>query len=268
MFSFSEQQQSQQLPKVFRNENGKEIEDLRKNDAKGDFIAIISRAIPDEDKLVVILRRHLKKHRVKVRHFSFPTLAQQYNRIVNLERYSEIWNSTSGRFWFNGEGVSLPAVALSDLGPWRGGTPCTTSTCDTTKIQRIFHVRTQFLASTTQALVDTIKEVTQRPKEVAHTRVGEQQRLFDLLSKFLGSLTAWQGRIENKLTRLTASHVTADKEKHTGTDIDGPQNNTYILLKQESIKIPSLKNVINGYYGAYKEKKGPKNSPMVIKLIT
>ena len=134
------------------------VQRFQQEGGRGNFVSLISRGLPGEVALAERLTKHLTKEGVKVKHFSFPSLARQPDQIPYLERYSDIWNSSSGRFWFGPDATSLPAVTVSDLGRWRQqSTSCTTATCSTKQIQRVFMLRTQFLAATTRALVSTVK---------------------------------------------------------------------------------------------------------------
>ena len=263
IFSFSDRELSQSLPVMFESENSETVRKLKETGSRGDFVSLVSRGEAKETRIADILGRQLRKQGVKANHFKFPELSKPVEAIVNMEQYIELWNSSSGRFWF-ASSKSLPSLTVSDLGRWRGpSTSCTTPTCDTATIRSIFTVRTQFLAAISRALVGTVKEATISAK-VKKTNISQadQRKLYSLLAKFLLNLTAWQGRIEARLATLAKQNVAGDgKEKL-------PPNNTFLLLGGERVKIPELSHVISDYYGAYNDTKGPANSPMIIKLVT
>ena len=263
IFSFSDRELSQSLPVMFESENSETVRKLKQTGSRGDFVSLVSRGEAKEARIADILVRQLRKQGVKANHFKFPELAKPPQAIVNMEQYIELWNSSSGRFWF-ASSKSLPSLAVSDLGRWRGpSTSCTTTTCDTATIRSIFTVRTQFLAAISRALVGTVKEATIRPKVKTNISQTDQRKLYSLLAKFLLNLTAWQGRIEARLATLAIQNQLqhdVPKEKLA--------NNTFLVLGSENVNIPELSHVISDYYGAYNDTKGPANSPMIIKLVT
>ena len=260
LFSFSDRELSQSLPVMFESENSETVRKLKQTGSRGDFVSLVSRGEPAESRIATILVRQLRKQGVKANHFKFPELAKPPKAIVNMEQYIDLWNSSSGRFWF-ASSKSLPSLSVSDLGKWRGpSTSCTTTTCDTDQIRRIFTVRTQFLAAISRALVGTVKEATISPKVKTNISQTDQKKLYSLLAKFFLNLTAWQGRIEARLATLAMHNVASAKEKLP--------NNTFLVLGSETVNIPELSHVISDYYGAYNETKGPANSPMIIKLVT
>ena len=263
LFSFSDRELSQSLPVMFESENSETVRKLKQTGSRGDFVSLVSRGEAAETRLATILVHQLRKQGVKANHFKFPELAKPPQAIVNMEQYIDLWNSSSGRFWF-ASSKPLPSLSVSDLGKWRGpSTSCTTTTCDTAQIRRIFTVRTQFLAAISRALVGTVKEAAISPKVKTNISQADQRKLYSLLAKFLLSLTAWQGRIEARLAALAIQskhNVASAKEKLP--------NNTFLVLGSETVNIPELSHVISDYYGAYNETKGPANSPMIIKLVT
>ena len=263
IFSFSDRELSQSLPVMFESENSETVRKLKQAGSRGDFVSLVSRGEAKEARIADILVRQLRKQGVKANHFKFPELAKPPQAIVNMEQYIELWNSSSGRFWFSSS-KPLPSLAVSDLGRWRGpSTSCTTTTCDTATIRSIFTVRTQFLAAISRALVGTVKEATIRPKVKTNISQADQRKLYSLLAKFLLNLTAWQGRIEARLATLAIQNQLqhdVPKEKLA--------NNTFLVLGSENVNIPELSHVISDYYGAYNDTKGPANSPMIIKLVT
>lgn len=266
IFSFSDRELSQSLPVMFESENSETVRKLKQTGSRGDFVSLVSRGEAKETRIANILQRQLRKQGVKANHFKFPELAKAAQAIVNMEQYIELWNSSSGRFWF-ASSESLPSVAVSDLGRWRGpSTSCTTTTCDTAQIRSIFTVRTQFLAAISRALVGTVKEATIRPKVKTNISQADQRKLYSLLAKFLLNLTAWQGRIEARLATLAIQNQL--QLKVAAHPKEKLPNNTFLVLGGETVDIPELSHVISDYYGAYNDTKGPANSPMIIKLVT
>ena len=267
IFSFSDQELSQALPVVFESENSETVRKLKQSGSRGDFVSLVSRGDPEETRIANILERQLRKQGVKTKHFKFPELAKPPQTIVNLDQYIELFNSSSGRFWF-ASSKPLPSLTVSDLGKWRDpSTSCTTTTCDTTQIRRIFAARTQFLAAISRALVDTIKEATTSAKVKTNISQADQKKLYKLLAKFLLNLTAWQGRIEARLASLAMQNVQNPLGGAAGAKEKLP-NNTFLVLGSETVKIPELSHVISEYYGVYNDTQGPANSPMIIKLVT
>ena len=264
IFSFSDRELSQSLPVVFESENSETVRKLKETGSRGDFVSLVSRGEEKERRIADVLVRQLRKQGVKANHFEFPELAKPPEAIVNMEQYIDLWNSSSGRFWF-ASSKPMPSLGVSDLGKWRGrSTSCTTATCDTAQIRRIFTVRTQFLAAISRALVNTVKEATTAsPKVKTNISHTDQRKLYSLLAKFLLNLTAWQRRIEARLGALTIQN-----KQNPASPSEKLPNNTFLVLGSETVNIPELSHVISDYYGAYNETKGPANSPMIIKLVT
>ena len=264
IFSFSDRELSQSLPVVFESENSETVRKLKETGSRGDFVSLVSRGEEKERRIADVLVRQLRKQGVKANHFEFPELAKPPEAIVNMEQYIDLWNSSSGRFWF-ASSKPLASLGVSDLGKWRGpSTSCTTATCDTAQIRRIFTVRTQFLAAISRALVNTVKEATTTsPKVKTNISHTDQRKLYSLLAKFLLNLTAWQRRIEARLAALTIQN-----KQNPASPSEKMPNNTFLVLGSETVNIPELSHVISDYYGAYNETKGPANSPMIIKLVT
>jgi Zn-dependent M28 family amino/carboxypeptidase len=258
IFSYSDKKLSQSLPAVFARDNRETVKQLRQGGSKGDFLSLISRGVKEEARLVEALSRHLGRQGVRVKHFQFPRLAQPAETVPDLGSYKDVWNSTSGRFWFEPAGGGLPAVTVSDLGRWRSGAgSCSIATCSTAQIRRVFGVRTHFLAAATRAVVDTVRELTVVPQVVVRDASEEkhQLRLYNMLGSFLSSLTAWQSRIEGRLAGLAAQ---------SGLRANG----SYVVLGADSVQMPVLKNVIYDYYRDAGASGRPENSPMIIKLVT
>jgi hypothetical protein len=262
IFSYSDKKLSQSLPPVFERDNRETVRQLRRAGSKGDFLSLISRGTREEARLVETLKRHLGRQGVRVKHFQFPSLAQPAEMVPDLQSYKDVWNSTSGRFWFAPSALplgGLPAVTVSDLGRWRAGAgSCSIATCSTAQIRRVFGVRTHFLAAATRAVVDTVREVTARPPVVVRDGNQEQQqqlRLYNMLGSFLSSLTAWQARIEGRLAGLAGQ---------PGLQANG----SYVVLGVDSVRMPVLKSVIYDYYRDAGASDRPENSPMIIKLVT
>ena len=265
IFTFSSQPQSQTLPSVFMNANKVSVKLFQRGGSKGDFIALVSRGVDKEISMVKTLAKHLSKEGIKVKHFNFPNLARPPDKVTNLERYSDVWNSTSGRFWFGPENLSFPAVTLSDLGQWRSqATSCTTATCSTAQIRRVFNVKTKLLAATSRAIVNTVKELT--TTETVPEKMKDHQKLYSLLATFLTSMTSWQTRIEERLVRL--EHLYAGQNVNSLDTVEPKGNHSYLVLSNKAIDIPRLKDVISDYYRASNETGRPVNSPMVIKLVS
>ena len=286
IFSFSHRNFTQMLPKFYYESNPEVYNEIMKNGGKGNFLAVIGRGTSEESRLSNTLQKHMQSEGILQQDFVFPSLNGSAKIINYLAKYSEIWNSNSGRFWFPNKSNSLPSVTVTDTGVYRRVlSNCRSKQCKTQQKRRNFLKRILFLESVTKSLVKTIKELTMpvkiETKISSEVKLKENLRLYEILSRFLSSLTNWQYRIENKISDLIkhykhGSDLNTDtvnlvyqikKQEQEKTD-ENISNSPYFVLGDKSTNIPVLNNVIENYYGHKKENISSKNSPMIVKIVT
>jgi len=286
IFSFSHRNFTQMLPKFYYESNPEVYNEIMKNGGKGNFLAVIGRGTSEESRLSNTLQKHMQSEGILQQDFVFPSLNGSAKIINYLAKYSEIWNSNSGRFWFPDKANSLASVTVTDTGVYRRVlSNCRSKQCKTQQKRRNFLKRILFLESVTKSLVKTVKELSMpskiETKISSEVKLKENLRLYEILSRFLSSLTNWQYRIENKISELI-KHYKHGSDLNTDTinlvyqiknqDQDEPEenisNSPYFVLGDKSTNIPVLNNVIENYYGHKKENISSKNSPMIVKIVT
>ena len=288
IFSFSHRNSSQMLPKIYYESNQEVYSDIMEKGGKGNFLAVIGRGTSKESRLASVLNRNVEGF--QQRDFNFPSLNGSARIISYLAKYTEIWNTNSGRFWFTDETNSIPSVTLTDTGIYRRVlTNCRSSQCKIQQKRSNFLKRVLFLESVTKSLVKTVKELSMPIKEETKThldrvRLSENLRLYNMLSTFLSSLTKWQFRIENRISELANNykqnsdlntntvnlvyeHKTADRINESSI-IENNLNSPYFVIGDKSTNIPALNNVIENYYGHKENINSSLNSPMIVKVIT
>lgn len=290
IFGYSNTNNSQMLPKIYYENNPEVYNDIQATGGKGNFLAVLSRGTEEELRLTSTLNKNMVSEGILQKDFKFPHLNSSPNIINYLAKYTEIWNSDSGRFWFTDESNSFPSVTLTDTGIHRRAiSHCRSSVCKIQQKRSNFLKRVLFLEAVTKSLVKTIKELSKPVKKsVTKTntyseKLSETARLYNMLSSFLRSLTDWQYRIENKISNLT-KHIKHSSEinnqfqtnsvnlvyeyKNESNIIEKNSKLPYFVIGDKSTNIPTLNNVIERYYGPKTTNGNVQNSPMIVKVVT
>ena len=290
IFAFSSRNNSQMLPKVFYESNQNIYNEIMEGGGKGNFLAALGRGTREELRLGTVLRKHMESEGLHQKEFQFPDLNSSPNIITYLAKYSEIWNSNSGRFWFTDDTHSIASVTLTDTGIYRRVvTNCRSPVCKIQQKRSNFLKRVLFLESVAKSLVKTVKELSMPPKIETKThsdgvKLNENIRLYNMLSTFLSSLTNWQFRIENKIAELSEQYKKGSNLKtntvnlvyeykngdriNESSIIENNSNSPYFVIGDQSSNIPTLNNVIENYYGHTNTTNSSYNSPMIVKVIT
>ena len=282
------------MPKIYFENNSEVYNGIVNGGGKGNFLAVLGRGTKKELRLTNILNKNMVSEGIEQKDFQFSNLNNSPKIINYLAKYTEIWNSDSGRFWFTDENHSIPAVTLTDTGIHRRAVMnCRSSVCKIQQKRSNFLKRILFLEAVTKSLVSTVKELSM-PVTKAVTKIKESEsesetaRLYNMLSTFLKSLTNWQFRIENKISDLTNHYkksIDINKPVNTDTvnlvyefkDVDkrnqssiikNHSNSPYFVIGDKSTNIPALSNVIETYYGHPNANTSANNSPMIVKVIT
>ena len=120
LFNFDPTPDSQDTPEEWENAIPYAIKRIKANDNRGDFMAIIGRNHPDEQRMTDLIKKWSTLDGLKTEEFNLKKMPPYHEpTLETLQEHAYFWQSDNSRFWFYKEGASFtsfPALLLTDTG--------------------------------------------------------------------------------------------------------------------------------------------------------
>jgi len=177
LLNYNATENSQFVPHDWKKEAPHTYDAIKEDGFKGNFLSIVYRSAGEEE-MAGILRKHnadLKDDKLfsdnvagnnaRYKYREFPiSLASEPPSIRKLSQYIQFLRSDHGRFWYSREStysLSLRAVLLTDMGPYRGlMKDCYHKACDSKRGRHGGHFANyDFFAKTVQTVVDAVTDM-------------------------------------------------------------------------------------------------------------
>jgi len=145
------------------------VRDIRANNRRGDFLAVMKRAMPADTVLAETFSNNWIENNpiktIRLVDFQMENLNMERANFSLLVDHVNFLRSDHARFWSaNNKNyfASLPAIVLTDTGPYRGGmTECYHGPCDIYNPRKKNSINWTFFLHTTQTLIDTVVELSE-----------------------------------------------------------------------------------------------------------
>lgn len=164
---------SQDMEKEWVDQVPVAAKSIKEKNMRGDFLAAFTRATPGDRFLTDVFENNWGKNRpdktrpdknIRLEKFIMTKLDKEFLSLNMMADHLNFLRSDHCRFWVANNKkyfASLPAIVLTDTGPYRGNMRnCYHSPCDTWDPEKKERINWNFYLHTVQSLIDTVVELT------------------------------------------------------------------------------------------------------------
>jgi len=226
------------------------------NRMTGDFLAAFTRATPGDQFLTETFTRSWEENdpnkEIRLENFLMTKLNKEFVNLTTMSEHLNFLRSDHSRFWVANNKkyfASLPAILLTDTGPYRGNMrACYHSPCDTFHTEKPERINWKFYLQTTQSLIDTVAQLShskchsrrkysnskKNPGEMFLLTEGMKQEAVAMKQedkqnhkdKILSDATDTASDGDELINITEAASTVVKDEVHMIDDINLPTNNT------------------------------------------